>query len=40
MCSPANAVVAVGLHRVIGDKLMAEIVYQLTQAYTKLETEV
>lgn len=36
----ANAVVAVALHRVIGDKLMAEIVYQLTQAYTKLEIEV
>lgn len=32
----ANIVIAVGLHRVYGDKLMAQILYELTQGFDNL----
>lgn len=35
----ANIVVAVSLHRVYGDKLMAILLYELTQGFKKLQSE-
>lgn len=33
----ANIVIAVSLHRVYGDKLMAQLLYELVQGFQKLE---
>lgn len=35
----ANIVIAVGLHRAYGDKFMAQLLYQLTQMYLKVQEE-
>jgi hypothetical protein len=32
----ANVVIAVGLHRIYGDRLMACLLYELTQGFEKL----
>lgn len=35
----ANVVIAVALHRIYGDRLMAQIVYDLTKGYESLCAE-